>query len=270
MLIWTDYEAGEHRINCPACDGRKTLGITIEHGGKGIAHCFRCSFVESSRHGTERSAPVIKAKPAAQKHTVLSDWGRKLWAECIPLSGVALDYLKARRCYAPPYGDLKWHPTLKHPSGYIGAALVGLVTDVHTNEPLSLHRTWITATGKADVDPPRLLLANHSTVGGCIRLTPDDEANALLGIAEGLETALSLAWAPLPVWAMIDANHLSQFPVLAGIQTLVIAQDQDAAGIAAATTCATRWAAADKEVLVTQQDQNDLNDSLMEAIQNER
>lgn len=273
MLNWTDYEIGKHRVDCPACKGRKTLGITIEHNDKGIAHCFRCSFVESSRADADRPAPTTtkaKAKPKAQQHTRLSDWGRKLWRECIPLSGVALDYLKARRCYAPPYGDLKWHPALKHPSGYVGAALVALITDVHSNEPLSLHRTWITATGKADIDTPRLLLANHSIVGGCIRLTPNDEVNAVLGIAEGLETALSLAWAPLPVWAMIDANHLSQFPLLAGIQTLVIAQDQDAAGIAAATTCASRWAAADKEVYVTQQAQNDLNDSLMEEIQNER
>jgi hypothetical protein len=53
--------------------------------------------------------------------------------------------------------------------------------------------------------------------------------------------------------------------VLRGIQTLVIAQDQDPAGIAAAATCAHRWAAADKDVLVSRQTHNDLNDVLQEV-----
>lgn len=265
MLIWTDYEVGQHRVPCPACDGKKTLGITIEPDGKGVAHCFRCSFVESSRPGAVRLAPIYKAKPKVQKHERLNDWGQQIWRECIPLSGMALEYLKARHCYAPKYGDLKWHPALKHPSGHTGPALVALITDVHTNVPLSLHRTWITATGKAELDSPRMLLGNHSIVGGVIRLWPDDEVNAVLGIAEGIETALSMAWALQPVWATIDANHLSQFPVLRGIQTLVIGQDQDPAGIAAATTCAQRWAAAGKEVLVSRQTQNDLNDVLKGA-----
>jgi hypothetical protein len=151
---------------------------------------------------------------------------------------------------------------MKHPSGYTGPALVALITDIQTNEPLSLHRTWITSTGKANIDPPRLLLGNHATVNGVIRLFPDDEVNHTLGLAEGIETALSLAWFGYPVWATIDAGHLGKFPVLEGITQLVIAQDNDPAGIAAATACAQRWADADRWVIVTQQQQNDLNDEV--------
>ena len=272
MIDFTKYEAGQHRLVCEEC-GRgakdKTLGIKIETDGSGVAHCFRCGYAES-HHPDHRSVrrPTIKPdrKPDVQQHTSLNEWGRALWASCIPLSGVAVEYLKARHCCIPPlYGDLRWHPALKHPSGYIGPCLVALITDVETNEPLSLHRTWITPTGKADVTPQRLLLANHSIEGGCIRLTPNDEVNAILGIAEGIETALSLAWAPLPVWATIDAGHLAKFPVLDGIRTLVIAQDQDPAGIAAAMTCAARWVTSAKEVFVTRQAANDLNDVLAEV-----
>lgn len=176
-----------------------------------------------------------------------------------------MQYLRARHCVIPPAdGHLRWHPSVKHRSGYVGPALVALITDVLTGEPLSLHRTWITPTGKADLDTPRLPLWNHTTKGGCIRLWPDEAVTYGLGIAEGIETALSLAWAYEPVWATIDAGHLSQFPVLPGIETLVIAQDQDPAGMSAASICARRWADADKEVLVTRQAANDLNDVLME------
>jgi len=93
-------------------------------------------------------------------------------------------------------------------------------------------------------------------------LFPDDEVGHTLGLAEGIETALSLAWFGYPVWSTIDAGHLGKFPLLAGITQLVIAQDNDPAGIAAATTCAQRWADADRWVIVTKQAQNDLNDEV--------
>lgn len=269
MIHWTDYEIGSHRIECPSCGrgGRdKTAGLTVEHDS-GVVHCFRCSYVESFRpeRGAVRRAPTIKPthKAPAPKHERLSDWGWELWQGCNPLEGVAVQYLRSRRCAIPSEaGHLRCHPSLKHPSGYVGPALVALITDVATREPLSLHRTWITATGKAGLETPRLPLWNHPTKNGCIRLTPDDEVSSLLGIAEGIETALSLGWC-LPVWATIDAGHMAQFPVLPGIGTLVIGQDQDPAGMAAASICARRWAAADREVLVTRQAANDLNDVLL-------
>jgi hypothetical protein len=54
---------------------------------------------------------------------------------------VAADYLAARRCALPhPEGDLRWHPEVRHPSGHVGPALLALVTDAVTCEPLTLHR----------------------------------------------------------------------------------------------------------------------------------
>jgi len=261
MITWTHYDIGSHRIPCPAC-GRgerdKTLGLTIEADGKGVAHCFRCAFTESYRpdHGTRLQAcakPPIKAA-ALQKHEVLSDYGHDLWEACRPLSGVASAYLEARHCCTPPAdGDLRYHPSLKHPSGHTGPALVGLITDAVTRQALSLHRTWILADGrKADVDPPRLLLGGHRKQGGVIRLWPDEAVTTGLGIAEGIESALSLAWAYAPVWCCIDAGNLAGFPVLAGVESLVIGVDEDPAGIAAADECAARWALADREVTLVE------------------
>jgi putative DNA primase/helicase len=272
MLDFSIFEVGNHRIACPACGrgGRdKTLGLTVEHGGKAVAHCFRCGHVET--HHPKRGvfhrptvAPVQKAQP--QKHQRLNEWGRALWRDCQPIGAVAALYLKARRCVIPPTdGDLRWHPSLKHPSGHVGPALVALVTHAVNREALSLHRTWITPTGKANLETPRLPLANHSLKCGVIRLWPDEVVTLGVGIAEGIETALSLAWAYSPVWATIDAGHMAQFPVLEGIETLFIAQDQDTAGMAAASICARRWAEAGREVLVTNQRANDLNDVLREA-----
>jgi hypothetical protein len=138
---------------------------------------------------------------------------------------------------------------------------VALITDTLTREPLSLHKTWVLADGrKAELDSPRLLLAGHRKQGGVIRLWPDEAVTTGLGVAEGIESALSLAWAFVPVWACIDAGNLAALPVLDGIEALTIAADNDTAGQAAAQTCATRWAAAGRAVWVTRQRDNDLND----------
>lgn len=269
MIAWNDYGPGSYRITCPAC-GRsprdKTAGVTIEHDGRGVLHCFRCSLVETRRpaHGNPGNMPLRKPL-LTLKRTALSEWGTELWRSCKPVAGVAADYLRTRRCAIPPEnGDLRWHPAMKHPSGYVGPALVALITNIHTRKPLSLHRTWITPTGKADVQPVKLLLKNHEIADGCIRLWPDDTA-ATLGIAEGIETALSLAWAVQPVWATIDAGHMERFPVVDGFDAIIIAQDRDPAGERAATSCGQRWAAAGRKVLVTDQAENDLNDVLREV-----
>jgi putative DNA primase/helicase len=274
MVNFDSYDTGDHRLSCLVC-GRgprdKTLGLTIEAGGVGVAHCFRCASTESYRpeRGT-RSSPVvprIKSAATAQKHETLSDFGRELWAASKPLAGVALDYLAARRCRIPPAdGDLRYHASLKHPSGYVGPALVARITDAVTGEPLSLHRTWIKADGgKADVEPPRLLLAGHRKQGGVIRLWPDETVTHGLGVAEGIESALSLAWALDPAWACIDAGNLAAFPVLPGIAVLTIAADNDLAGQNAADECAQRWADAGREAFITTQKQNDLNDAIREG-----
>lgn len=280
-IEWDSLHPGSHRLKCPACgkDRRsdKTLGVTVDHTGKGVAHCFRCEYVETHTPGNHRKAPHTRREPLARvtvqmpaQFEVLNEYGKAIWkaSEAITEGTVAASYLLARRCVLPPsYGDLRWHPSHKHgPSGYTGAALVALLTDVQTNEPRSLHFTWIQADGsKADVQPPRLLLGGHRKAGTVCRLWPDDEVTVGLGVAEGIETALSLAHAYKPVWSCIDAGNLSAFPVLNGIQTLVIATDRDPAGERAATECAARWVTAGQTAVLTQQAVNDLNDCAQEA-----
>ena len=248
---------GPSRQPCPSCgrsDRDKTLGVTFELE-QGVAHCFRCEYVETWRDGRALSLPMkAPIRPAvATKHETLSQYGHDLWAVCRPVSGAALAYLEARQCVVPPAdGDLRWHPALKHsPSGTTGPALVALVTDALRNEPISLHRTWVRPDGrKAELHPPRMLLGGHRKAGGVIRLWPDEAVTMGLAIAEGVETALSVAHAYTPAWACIDAGNMADFPLLAGIESLLIAADHDEAGMRAARACATRWANAERDVSI--------------------
>lgn len=240
---------GENRLPCPVCDrGPKdtALSVRLEPDGTVIWHCHRLCGTDGSSRARNDKAPAQprQAAPrAAERPRGLSDYWRNLWEATMPISGAGLDYLQARVCQVPPAdGDLRYLPKLRHPTGYSGPVLVALITDVCTGAPLSLHRTWIRPDGrKADVTPPRLLAKDHSIIGGVIRLWPDEAVTAGLGIAEGIETALSLAHGFTPVWACIDAGHLAKFPVLNGIRDLIIAADNDDAGRKAASDCAARW-----------------------------
>lgn len=269
VIDWTALHYGEHRLACPAC-GRggsdKTLGATVDEVG-GVAHCFRCSFVETWRDASIKARPseLVEVKPAAHKRETLSEHGEQLWAECCGLRDtVAADYLAARCCPLPPEnGHLRYHQSLEHPTGYVGPALVALVTDAITRVAMSLHWTWIRADGsKADVDPPRRLLGGHRKQGGVIRLWPDEDVSYGLGIAEGIETCLTLAKVLQPVWCVIDAGNMAAFPVLRGIEALTIAADNDPSGLKGAEKCATAWSAAGAEVRIVMPPQEgfDLND----------
>jgi phage/plasmid primase-like uncharacterized protein len=81
-------------------------------------------------------------------------------------------------------------------------------------------------------------------------------------IAEGIETALTAAHHYAPAWSCIDAGNLGALPVLAGIESLVIAADHDPAGLKGARACAARWAAAgiDVCVIAPQGENSDWND----------
>ena len=193
--------------------------------------------------------PSQQTRPTTPKRW--SPFAQSMWDKCQPISGTAQAYLEARGCaLPPPESDLKWHPELRHgPCGYVGPALVALVTDTMTNEPLTLHRTWIMADGsKAPVVPARMFLPGHQVAGGVVRLWPDEAVTNGLGIAEGIETALSAAVGFAPVWAALVANNIRSFPVLDLLEELTILADHDPAGLAAAEVCARRWTEADKRV----------------------
>ncbi len=181
-----------------------------------------------------------------------------------PRGTVAEDYLVSRGCVVPPDdGDLRFARELRHPSGHIGPAIVALVTHAVTREPMTLHRTWIKPDGtKADLDKPRLLLGQHQKRCGVIRLWPDEAVTQGLAIAEGIETALTVAHAFTPVWSVIDAGNMAVFPVLDGITSLLIAADHDDAGLRGAEQCAAHWYAAGVEVRIAKSPNKgqDLND----------
>ncbi|TSE18489.1 Toprim domain protein [Tepidimonas alkaliphilus] len=245
---------GRHRLGCPHCGSqkRRDTALSVEAlPDRAVWRCHRCGWAGAI---PRRSAAPPAAPPMPVRHERLSEHGRALWDACQPLRGtIGEAYLSARGCrLPPPDGHLRFHPSLPHPvTGYRGAAIVALVTDLSSGEPLTLHRTWVRADGTkaSEADPPRLLLGGHAKKGGVIRLWPEPAPEALT-LAEGIETALAAAWAAVPAWAAIDAGNLAALAPLPGVKRLTIAADPDGAGLQAAARCAARWRAAGVHVRV--------------------
>jgi phage/plasmid primase-like uncharacterized protein len=142
--------------------------------------------------------------------------------------------------------------------------MLAKMTDPETGEPCGVHRTFLRAdgSGKAPVDKPKMMLGR----AGVIRLA--EPAAEGLGLAEGIETALSvmqaIGWSP--IWAAGSRGGIETFPVLPAI-ALTIFADGDAPGLKAARLCAARWAGAGREVLLyippTGEDWNDAGGRLV-------
>jgi putative DNA primase/helicase len=278
---------------CPIHGGSDSLGVNVETG---CWFCFSCGakggdvldfhrqihglgFVEAARElgaWIGRDAQAGSWSEAATSHVArrpvpietrsarrdAPPVAKTIFAEAQALTGtVGASYLASRGCALPPVdGDLRFHQAVRHESGHVGPALVAQITDAVTREPMGVHRTWVTPSRKADLPKPKMVLGPKK--GGVIRLWPDDAVTTGLAIAEGIETALAVAHDYRPIWSVIDAGNMGAFPVLAGIETLVIAADNDAAGMKGALACADRWATAgvDVRVLVPNTTGADWND----------
>lgn len=252
--ILSSVQHGSYRAPCPHCDrGPSDMSMGIKRDEQGVVfHCFRCGWSGSDRTTAEMPRQVVPKHTTPKDPTAAQAFFRA--SKSITSNDTAGHYLLARGCVIPPEGThLRWHSAARHLSGHVGPALVAAVTHAITGEFLSTHRTWIDPYRigkKADIVPPRTYWRALSVQGGVIRLWPDEAVTMGLGIAEGIETALALAHGIAPVWATVDAGHMSTFPVLGGIECLTIAADHDLAGINAARACAHRWSAAGCEVCV--------------------
>ena len=166
------------------------------------------------------------------------------WSEVQPLRGtLAEEYLRSR-CIEVPDAALDvlgFHPACPWEQGRM-PALVALVRDIITSEPIGIHRTALTDDARKLGSPKMMGLKK----GGAIKLS-GRVVTSELAIAEGVETALSATLLGFgPAWSVIDAGGLSKFPVLPGIERLTVAVDHDVkgAGQRAAAETKARWEAA--------------------------
>jgi putative DNA primase/helicase len=137
--------------------------------------------------------------------------------------------------------DLRFAERAPVPGGSFGPAMLAMVRDCKTNNPVSIHRTFLTLAGtKADMPNPRALMPGDLPESVAVRLA---EAGEVLGIAEGIETALAAqAKFGVPCHAAINAGFLAKWQPPEGVRKVIVFGDCDDSytGQAAAYTLAHR------------------------------
>ncbi|ODS02496.1 hypothetical protein AUC71_15025 [Methyloceanibacter marginalis] len=126
----------------------------------------------------------------------------------------------------------------------------------------TIHRTWLArdGLGKADFDKNKMALSEWS--GGVIRLAP---IAAVLGVAEGIETALSVTQLTgIACWSAMAAGNFEKIELPPGVREVHAFADDDPAGIDAAMRAVRRWEAAGLETYMRLPPEgfNDYNDVL--------
>lgn len=189
----------------------------------------------------------------------------------------AQDYLKSRGIFVTPSTEASRY-CANQPMNAGGSyqAIWSLVTDSKLNL-CYLHRTLLDGDKKASVEVTKKQMALQDSnilefaTSVAIRLFP---VASTLGIAEGIETALSCKQLyGVSTWSVINANFMGKFIAPTGVRHLIIFTDMDphsATGHAAACACAHKNLLAKNDVQkvsVRWCDKGDFNDLLQNGDQ---
>lgn len=157
---------------------------------------------------------------------------RHILARAAPIKNTLAEvYLRGRKLVVPDTDDLRFVAYLTHFETQTGwPGMVGTVRDMR-GEVIGLHRTYLAldGTAKAALATPRMSLGHVG--GGVIRLASPNAG--LIGIAEGVETALAVMTAcpSLPTWAALSAGNIAELSLPPEIDRVVICADHDASGV---------------------------------------
>lgn len=243
---------------CPVCGGKDRFRFD-DKGGAGTWYCNqshstettkasgsagngfallmdfkRCDFAEAARLvetiiGTDSAPRQIPKTPEAESSAAEHAEIVALWkgGQPVALSNPAGLYLRNRLGFEVQSRALRFHPAI--PFGE--TTRMGMLSAfVDTNGELAgLQRTYLTSEGqKAPMKNSRLTIGKLPD-GGAVRLRRLEAKHSVLGIAEGVETALAAeAIFRVPFWAALNANRLVAWEPPEGFKDILICGDNDA------------------------------------------
>jgi hypothetical protein len=244
-------------FNCARCGWRGSVGGQHDHRD------HRDRQTSMAQLGAIKAAPSPKLSDAERSARAL-----ELWSAASSLRrSLAEAYLSSRglSLHEPVLipDVLRFHASCPFGRERL-PAMLALMRDIRTDEPRAIHRTALQQDGSGKAEPAdggsskRML----GPAGGCaIKLIADEDVTLGLGIAEGIEnalTAMSAGWSP--VWAAGSKGSLAKFPVLPGIEALTLFTDPEPGGVEAARECARRWQESGREATILIPPSGDWND----------
>ncbi|WP_067736904.1 DUF7146 domain-containing protein [Novosphingobium naphthalenivorans] len=233
--IWTP---GGGMCRCPAHNDL-TPSLSVRVGKKALLFkCFAgCETIDVMRaiRGLDMSIPAGGERLVGSPSSPLSPaWLRRraqdLWDEAIPIAGTpAQAYLRCRAIPLTP-SVLRYHPRTPLGRGKLAAFRPAMLAAIHEDDRLvALQRTFLDTQEPRrarDLTHPRRSLAQPGR--GAVILA---SATAVLGLAEGVESALSaMILLGLPVWATLGSERFPHVAVPETVTRLILLPDNDRPG----------------------------------------
>ena len=225
-------------------------------------------FAEAARiAGADRPMPARRPEPPRPDSSLAI---KQIIDGCQPVAGsVGATYLRSRGLADPGCPDLLYHPDLTHHDAKRGFPGLVAVPRMANGEPAGgIHRTFLADDGsaKAGTEKDKMMLG-PLPIGSAVRLRPMG-ADGVLGIAEGIETALAAhRMFGVPVWAGLSAGHVRGWQWPEGCKRILICADAGTDGQRSAQELADRATVAGLEVLVVSAlCGDDINDDLRKGV----
>lgn len=245
--------AGNEWKGCCPFHSDRTPSFTIFADGERF-HCFGCGaqgdvldyvmrlhgtgMVEAARllSGGDLPKVDLPALPASIR-TSRTGEAQSIWERAIPAAGtLAESYLASRAITCPLPPDIRFS-RLPYGKSDPLPCLVAAVRDA-AGTLIGLQRIYLRSDGRGKADLPKPKLSLGKVAGGAIRLGDLDES-ATVTVCEGPEDGLSLLeMTGGPIWVSAGASMLPAMQFPGDVRRVVIAADNDEAGIAAANKAA--------------------------------
>lgn len=228
---------------CPICGGKDRFRFDDKQG-TGSFYCSQCGAGDGFMLAQKFSgksfkfvADAIRATfgssqlPMATRGEVTSPNTipyKKIWENTQPpqKDGPLHAYQTKRFSRPWPSNAIREAIKFHHPEAKADfPAMIARVSDPEGNL-VNLHVTYLTHDGrKADVTPVKKVLPGKLPEGSAIRIWP---AAKVMGIAEGIETAISAAvMFRMPVWAAINGAMMAKWVPPETAETIYVFGDND-------------------------------------------
>lgn len=206
-----------------------------------------------------------QARRKAKQQADRIEAAQEIWRRARPAAGtLAETYLRARGITISIPPTIRYVPDLKHgPTGLLMPTMVAAVQGPD-GRLCGVHRTFLRLDGraKANVSTPKMSLGHCA--GGAIRLAA---AASRIGVAEGIETALSVMQAiSIPTWAALSTSGLKALLLPPLVREVIVLADGDEPGEKAAQDAAQRFVQQGRKVRIARPPEGkDFNDLLSDV-----
>ena len=222
-----DNKQGRGSFICRACGAGDGMEFAMKFTGQTFSEVAARidSIIGNEKLGSDRPKPELSDddRRAALRRVAAAS------QEIQPGDLVDL-YLRSRGLGDDRYPSaLRFAPRLNDGEGGVRPCMVASVRDIE-GRAATLHRTFLRPDGLAKAEmgaKARKLMPGGLPEGAAVRLA--EFSGGPLGVAEGIETALSAAILfEMPVWALLNAGNLAKWTPPEGCDEVAVFADNDA------------------------------------------